>query len=84
MVPSFATAHIFCASGYGPGDLNWSMLSAVPINSKVFFTQFMTMRGNKILASVIEIQGVTTNFSEIIKLQFGKYFHTFLMYFKAF
>ena len=53
MVPSFATAHMFCTSRDDPRGSD--LLRMVPTNSKVFSVQFIKMREKKILASVIEI-----------------------------
>ena len=53
-VPTFPTAHTFCASRDGPRGSDF--LRTVATNSKVFFARFINMREKKISASVIEIR----------------------------
>ena len=69
-VPTFVTAHTFCASRDTGISYGWCLLI------QGYFAGSKIMRRKQKLASAVGIQkekwGVTMHFSEIIKLQYGK------------
>ena len=53
MVPSFATAHMFCTSRNGPRNMDF--ITVTPAKTEIFFMQFITSWEKQILAKVTEI-----------------------------
>ena len=53
-VPTFATAHTFCASCDGPRKSGFVMV--VPAKAEIFFALFITTSEKQILARVVGIQ----------------------------
>ena len=76
-VPSFATAHTFCASRDGPRNVGF--LTVVPAKTKVLFAVY-NCRGKEDVGNgywnLKRKLGVTTHFSEVIKLQCGEKCYT--------
>ena len=83
-VPTFATAHMFCVSCVGLRKLGFLM--AVPGKTEIFCVVY-NYSGKADLGkgywNLKRKLGGSHAFSEIIKLQFGKIFHT-LLYFHTF
>ena len=73
-MPPLATAHMFCASRYGPRIS--SLLTAMPAKTDIFFCAVSNYAGIADLGKGYRKPkrklGVTAQFSEIAKLQVGK------------
>ena len=73
MVPTFATAHTFCASCNGPKRSGF--LTAVPPKTEIFCTVYNYTAKADLVKGYWNLKrklGVTMHFSKIIKLQFVK------------
>ena len=71
--PSFATAHTFCAPRDGRLEYFLRTVPTITITLTIRKARFSKGYWN----TNIKL-GVTTHFKEIIKLQFGKSYHTLL------
>ena len=82
MVPTIGIAHTFCASRDTQISYGWYLLI------QGYFCTVQTYAEKEELSKCSRYQkrkfGVTTHFSEIVKLQFGKEHHTLLYILKLF
>ena len=78
-MPTFATAHTFCASRDGPSKSGF--LTAMPAKERYFCAVCKYSGKADFGKGYLDPKrklGVTTHFSEILKLQFGKNCHALL------